>query len=155
MKGLVYKNLSEEAKRQICAWKYDGAYDIYNLPDFEEMQARQTGFMNPRSEKNYYGFYEEERLVGFVNILEEKEEVFIGIGVNPELCGKHYGQKMLLKAYEISKKRYPDKPLYLEVRTWNKRAVTCYERAGFSIDGEAYELTTGIGQGTFYRMIKE
>jgi len=44
--------------------------------------------MNPKSEKNYYGFWDESILVGFVNILEEKEEVFIGIGVNPDLCNK-------------------------------------------------------------------
>ncbi|RHC34265.1 GNAT family N-acetyltransferase, partial [Agathobacter rectalis] len=27
--------------------------------------------------------------------------------------------------------------------------------AGFRIDGQAYELTIGIGTGTFYRMIRE
>lgn len=155
MNELVYRNLSEDAKRQICAWKYGGEYDLYNLPSYEEMQVRQIGFMNPQREKNYYGFWDESILVGFVNILEEKEEVFIGIGVNPDLCNKHYGQRMLLITYEISKKLYPDKPLYMEVRTWNIRAVKCYQKAGFRIDGQAYELTTGIGTGTFYRMIRE
>ena len=155
MNELVYRNLSEDAKRQICAWKYGGEYELYNLPAYEEMQVRQIGFMNPKSEKNYYGFWDESILVGFVNILEEKEEVFIGIGVNPDFCNKHYGQRMLLITYEISKKLYPNKPLYLEVRTWNIRAVKCYQKAGFRIDGQAYELTTGIGTGTFYRMIRE
>ena len=114
MNELVYRNLSEDAKRQICAWKYGGEYDLYNLPAYEEMQVRQIGFMNPKSEKNYYGFWDES-----------------------------------------SKKLYPNKPLYLEVRTWNTTAVKCYEKAGFRIDGQAYELTTGIGTGTFYRMIRE
>lgn len=68
------------------------------------------------------------RRIRFVNILEKKEEVFIGIGVNPDLCNKHYGQRMLLITYEISKKLYPNKPLYLEVRTWNIRAVKCYQK---------------------------
>ena len=90
MNELVYRNLSEDEKRQICAWKYGGEYDLYNLPSYEEMQVRQIGFMNPKSEKNYYGFWDESILVGFVNILEEKEEIFIGIGVNPELQGGNY-----------------------------------------------------------------
>ena len=90
MNELVYRNLSEDEKRQICAWKYDGEYDLYNLPSYEEMQVRQIGFMNPQREKNYYGFWDESILVGFVNILEEKEEIFIGIGVNPELQGGNY-----------------------------------------------------------------
>lgn len=47
---------------------------------------------------------------------------------NPDLCNKHYGQRMLLITYEISKKLYPNKPLYLEVRTWNIRAVKCYQK---------------------------
>lgn len=155
MSNLVYRNLTEEDKRQICAWKYEGKYEIYNLPSYEAMQERQIGFMNPKSEKNYYAFLEENILVGFINILEEETEIFIGIGVSPVFCGKHYGQQILMSAYEISKALYPDKPLYLEVRTWNTRAVKCYEKAGFRIDGEPYELTTGIGNGTFYRMVKE
>ena len=56
MNELVYRNLSEEAKRQICAWKYGGEYDLYNLPDYEEMQVRQMGFMNPKSEKKLLWF---------------------------------------------------------------------------------------------------
>ena len=59
MNELVYRNLSEDAKRQICAWKYGGEYDLYNLPAYEEMQVRQIGFMNPQREKNYYGFWDE------------------------------------------------------------------------------------------------
>lgn len=47
---------------------------------------------------------------------------------NPDLCNKHYGQRMLLITYKISKKLYPNKPFYLEVRTWNIRAVKCYQK---------------------------
>lgn len=155
MSELICKNLSNKAKREICAWHYDGAYDLYDLPAYEEMKSRQTGFLDPKREKNYYGFWHEGTLVGFVNLREENREVFIGIGVNPDLCGKHYGRNILLASYELSKKQYPNKPLYLEVRTWNKRAIKCYEKAGFQIAGPAYELTTEIGTGTFYRMIKE
>lgn len=155
MNQLIYRHLSEENKRQICAWKYEGVYAMYNLPSYEEMQTSRIGFMNPKIEKNYYGFWDNDLFVGFVNLLEEPSEVFIGIGVNPDLCDKHYGQRILLETYHISKNLYPDKPLYLEVRTWNKRAITCYEHAGFQIKGEAYELKTGIGIGTFYRMVKE
>ena len=152
---IKYRHLTDDDKQQICAWKYDGDYEMYNLPAYDEMQAKQIGFMNPKSEKNYLAFLDDGVLVGFVNILEEDSEVFIGIGVNPVLCGKHYGRRMLEQAYMVSKQKYPNKPLYLEVRTWNTRAVKCYERAGFRIDGTPYELTTGIGKGTFYRMVRE
>ena len=32
--------------------------------------------------------------------------------------------------------------------------IRCYEKAGFAIDGKAYEMKTPIGVGYFYRMIK-
>lgn len=81
--------------------------------------------------------------------------MFIGIWVRPELRGRHYGRRMLEQAWEISQTRYPGKPLYLEVRTWNTGAIRCYEKAGFRIDGEPFVQTTGIGSGTFYRMVKQ
>ena len=56
--------------------------------------------MNPDSAKNYYSFYVQDVYVRFVNILEEKKEVFIGIGTKPACCNHGYGQQMLQTAYE-------------------------------------------------------
>ena len=78
-------------------------------------ESKKIGFMNPDSAKNYYSFYVQDVYVGFVNILEEKKEVFIGIGTKPACCNHGYGQQMLQTAYENSKKLYSAKPLYLEV----------------------------------------
>ena len=152
---MIYRHLSEDDKREICSWKYEGEYAIYNLPPYEEMKKAGSGFLNPQNEKNFYGFFEGDTLVGFVNIKEESAEIFIGIGVRPTSCGKGYGREILGEAYRISKENYPTKPLYLEVRSWNQRAIRCYQKAGFAIDGEPFEQTTGIGKGTFYRMTKK
>ena len=155
MNKLKYASLNEAAKREICSWRYSGEYAIYNLPDYEFMRSQQRGFMNPASERQYYGFWDNDVLVGYVKITEGENDVSVGIGVCPELCGKHYGRQIMLAVYDISKKLYPAKPLSLEVRTWNKRAIKCYEKAGFKIIGDAFELETGIGTGTFYRMVRE
>ena len=45
--------------------------------------------------------------------------------------------------------------MYLEVRTWNTRAVKCYEKAGFRIQGEPIRQATPIGEGVFYHMVYE
>ena len=147
--------LTDAEKREICSWKYSGEYEIYNLPSYEIMQAKLIGFLNPAREQNYRAFYDEDCLVGFVNIKEEETEVFIGIGVSSELCGRGYGQRILQETYGISKELYPDKSLYLEVRTWNERAIRCYQKVGFEIVGASFEQRTGSGAGTFYRMVKE
>lgn len=151
---LEARHLSEDDKRQICSWQYEGEYAVYNLPPYEKMRQAQSGFMNPGNEKNYYGFFENGVLVGFVNIKEKPTEFFIGIGVRPDICGKGYGTEILGEVCRIAKAQNPAKPLCLEVRTWNKRAVRCYEKAGFTIDGDPFEQTTGAGKGIFYRMIK-
>lgn len=152
--GLTWRQMTDDDKRLICNWKYEGDYAIYNYPSYEEMKRNREGFMAPGTEHNWITFLDGDERVGFVNILEEATEVFIGIGVNPSLCGRHYGRRMLETAAQISGKRYPGKPLYLEVRTWNKRAVNCYQSAGFHIEGNPYELITGIGKGVFFRMVR-
>ncbi len=48
-------------------------------------------------------------------------------------------------------KRFPNKPILLEVRTWNKRAISCYKSQGFEII-ETKNQKTKIGFGEFYVM---
>ena len=141
---------TEEEKYRINAWNYTGDYAIYNNPPYEEQKKRGFGFANPQN--NFYSFYDGTSLVGFVNLSEEENEVFFGIGVNPDCCNHGYGQQMTRIACELSQTLFPGKPLYLEVRTWNTRAVRCYEKAGFCITGEPILQKTSLGEGLFYRM---
>lgn len=63
MQGIFRKENTDKALK----------YGIYrHLPTYEKII------------RNLVSFYYKNILVGFVNILEEKEEVFIGIGVNPD-----------------------------------------------------------------------
>ncbi len=111
------------------------------------------GFANPKN--NFYSFFDHDTLVGFINLYEEPTEVFFGIGVRPDACGRGYGQQMTKAACDLSGRLFPGKPLYLEVRTWNARAVRCYEKAGFRITGEPIRQTTSVGDGVFYHMVRK
>ncbi len=152
---ITYRNLNEYDKKMICGWKYEGKYSIYNLKSYEEQKELKRGFCNPEIERNYYGFFDRENLIGFINLFEEENEVFLGIGVNPKCLNRGYGKKIIDITCDISKKLYPNKIIYLGVRSWNKRAINCYKSQGFKIDGESFKLTTLIGEGEFYRMIRE
>lgn len=138
--------ITQEEKQEICTWRYPGEYSIYNQPPYQEMVRRGYGYCNPQREGNFFSFREDGRLVGFVNLLEEQERVFVGIGVAPQLCGRGYGRAILALAGELSRRRSPGKPLYLEVRSWNRRAISCYRRAGFSPEAEV-EKSTPPGSG--------
>ena len=144
---------TEEEKILITEWKYEGEYSVYNAEPYEEQKKKGFGFANPQN--HFYSFYDEKKLIGFINLYEEETEVFFGIGVKPEECGKGYGSQMTETACKISRRLFPGKPLYLEVRTWNQRAVRCYEKAGFHIVGEPIRQTTSAGEGVFYHMIRE
>lgn len=148
---MIYRPFVLEDGPEICAWRYDGAYSIYNLPSFEEMQAQKLGFGSPEKAPNYLVFCEGEEILGYVNLLDEGEQVFLGIGVTPGRCGQGLGQQMITDAMTVARQRHGEKPVYLEVRTWNTRAIACYQRAGFQITGRIHE-TTCIGDGEFYVM---
>ena len=150
---LEYHKTTEEEKYDICEWKYDGEYAIYNNIPYKEQIVKNCGFANQRN--NFYSFYDGEHLIGYINLIEEEAEVFFGIGVNPVFCNQGYGQKITKAACRLSHQLYPKKPLYLEVRVWNLRAVKCYEKSGFRIIGEPIVQTTSIGEGMFFHMVAD
>ena len=149
---LHYHQTTEAEKYRIADWTYPGPYAIYNMPPYAVQRERGSGLADPRN--RFYSFYAESELVGFINLYEEETEVFFGIGVSPDCCGKGYGKQMTAAACRLSKTLFPGKPLYLEVRTWNMRAVRCYEAAGFQIAGEPISQKTSAGEGIFYHMVK-
>ena len=151
---MTYHIMTEQEKEEISGWQYPGEYEIYNMPPYAQQKEKGIGLGNPLRSKNFYSYWDGDVLAGFTNILEEPQAVFIGIGVAPNLCGKGYGQAILGLASEIAESLYPCKPLYLEVRTWNERALRCYEKAGFQKVGEPFEQDTLSGKGLFYRMVK-
>ena len=150
---LEYHKLTESEKYIIAEWKYDGDYAIYNNLPYDEQKKKGFGFANPKNIS--FAFYENGQLIGFTNLFEEDSEVFFGIGANPIYCGKGYGQRMTEQTIALSHELFPNKPLYLEVRTWNERAVKCYEKAGFRIVGEPVIQSTHIGEGAFYHMVAD
>lgn len=150
---LIFHKTTEEEKTAICEWRYDGEYAVYNSISYEEQVKAHRGFADPKN--NFYSFLNGTALIGYINLIEEEPAVRFGIGVNPAFCNRGYGSEITEKACELSHELYPGKPVYLEVRTWNTRAVRCYEKAGFSIVGEPILKTTPIGEGLFYRMISE
>ena len=147
--------LNERDRRDICTWHYPGEYAVYDLPPYEELLRNGEGFCAPGRDGDYLAFREGDRLLGYVHLREKEETVVIGIGLRPEGCGRGKGTEVLTAACAVARERFPGKELSLVVRTWNTRAVKCYQKAGFRIVGEAFELTTPAGAGEFYKMVKE
>ena len=131
---LTAHKLSEEQAKEISNWKYTGEYSIYNLPSKDKMIQENYSLTDNVKRERYIGYINEDgELVGFVNLLDEGDTVFFGIGIKPNYCSKGIGKVITKMALIESQNRFPNKPVILEVRTWNKRAVNCYKSQGFEV----------------------
>ncbi|CEO21829.1 GNAT family N-acetyltransferase [Paraclostridium sordellii] len=139
---------TEELAKEVTTWKYEGDYEIYNLPSWDEVLKKQISLGREEKRKNFIGYVNEQNnLVGFVNLVDEEDSVFLGIGVKTKYCGVGIGKQIIKMALDECKKRYKNKPIILEVRSWNKRAINCYESQGFKvINIKKQETYAGFGE---------
>jgi RimJ/RimL family protein N-acetyltransferase len=63
----------------------------------------------------------------------ENGAIYLGIGLAPEYCGRGIGKEILKEGIRIAKERFGECIIELQVRSWNKRAIKCYESVGFII----------------------
>ena len=122
-------NLS--AVKAICSWEYHEPYDVYNYMSFDEAVRNNSPLLKEESKDNYLCFWENNTLTAYINIYLNDSNVFIGIGLAPNYCGKGLGKAYLKQGIETAKKRHPDREIWVQVRSWNKRAIKCYESCGF------------------------
>ncbi len=87
-------------------------------------------------------------MIGFINLLDEGSSVFFGIGIKPEYCGMGIGKEIISLGLQECRNKYSTKPIVLNVRIWNMRAVKCYESQGFKIV-ETKVQKTHLGDGEF------
>ncbi|AEB06295.1 GCN5-related N-acetyltransferase [Coriobacterium glomerans PW2] len=136
---------------EVTSWRYPPPYDLYNLPSLSEMVSASLGFADPGQRQNFTGVECDGALVGFFNLQDCGDTVFLGIGVRPDACSKGYGTVIMRAAIEESRRRFATKPIELDVREWNERAIRCYEKAGFTAVGSVSQETYA-GEGVFVRM---
>ena len=60
-----YHLMSEPEKERISDWKYEGDYEIYNLPPYEAQKLKRIAFANPERTNNYRAYYDGDLLIGF------------------------------------------------------------------------------------------
>lgn len=145
--------LSEERAREVCSWVYPPPWQMYNLPDWEEICASGWSLADPqRRRENWRALLTEEgELAGFFRLKGRPEGVTIGLGLAPQFCGRGLGQEVVRLVCSRAAARFPRRPVLLEVRADNARAIRCYERAGFE-GVEVYRQNTPTGPADFWRM---
>ncbi|WP_058300924.1 GNAT family N-acetyltransferase [Gorillibacterium timonense] len=151
---LLIAPLAEEYAKELCLWRYEPPYAIYNWPSWTEMLAGGTEFADETIRQSQYRAVldEEGELVGFIQFFPMLGVTRLGLGLRPDLCGRGYGCSLAREAAQEALRRNPDNEIDLEVRIDNERAVRAYRKAGFTIT-DHYERMTPTGPADFYCMV--
>lgn len=139
--GYIIKNMDENILRKIISWKYEGEYSEYNLDSYEKLKNRKSSLTLPEKSENYLCYFTENELIGYTNLVaKENGDLFLGIGLSPRYCSKGIGRVLLKDTIEKAKEKYKHGKIVLQVRSWNKRAISCYIKTGFDIVKTEYVI---------------
>lgn len=129
MPMLTSMNLS--AVKAICSWQYEPPYDVYNYMSFDEAVKNDSPLLKRENKDNYICFWKNDTLIAYLNIYKSEDKIFLGIGISPDFCSKSLGKVYLKKGIEVACERYLNSDIWVQVRSWNIRAIKCYESCGF------------------------
>lgn len=128
------KNMDDEILKEIISWRYEDKYSEYNMDSYDKLKERGSSITKQENSNNYLCYFKNGTLVGYTNTTLKKDgNIFIGIGLAPKYCSKGLGREILNNTIKVAKDKYPDKKIVLQVRSWNERAIKCYEKVGFKI----------------------
>lgn len=144
--------LTDAEAREAVGWRYGGEYAVYNFPSWDECAARSWSITDAAKRENaYFSVRYAGSFLGFFHIMDRPGRVELGVGMKPELCGQGHGRMLVALALAKILETRGRTAVQLSVRTFNTRAVRCYEHAGFTITDTRYEAL-GTAPGEMYIM---
>ena len=152
-KNVMIRPLTRHALEEVAAWpKYTGPYSCYNWKELETQEGRDEWYTR-RVEGDSSSFWSSIHnfsgdLIGLLNIYRLKDdpwrrEAEIGIGIRADECSKGYGSDGIRTFVKNIFEKTDLKHLGIGTRTWNKRALRCYEKCGFVRCGESTMMING------------
>ena len=144
MKNYVLTPLNENHAKEICSWRYEGDCAVYNFSDWNVVVENGWDLASKeRRESDFLAILLNNSLIAFGRLTVNGGKAFIGIGLEPPLCGKGLGKDVMRLLITECNKRYPDCPVALEVRSFNEWAIRCYRNVGFEIKDRYMKNTFG------------
>ncbi|MFT9495248.1 GNAT family N-acetyltransferase [Anaerosolibacter sp.] len=152
MEKYILAVLSEDYAKEVCSWRYEGNYSIYDFSDWDIVVENGWDLsIKEKREAEFMAILLNNELIGYGRITSDSSKVLIGIGLKPSWCGRGYGGIVMERLIEEAQKRFPKQTIGLEVRTFNKRAIKCYKKIGFETR-KKYIKNTFQGEDKFIYM---
>ena len=148
-----FRQMDDADAGEISGWRYEPPYDFYH-PTADPADLAEL--LDPERRMNTYFSVldDEDRLVGFFQFEGRGGTVDVGLGLRPDLTGRGLGAEFVMSGLSFAQERFSPKRLTLSVATFNGRAVSVYERAGFR-RGEIFMHETNGGEHEFLSMWRE
>jgi ribosomal-protein-alanine N-acetyltransferase len=135
----IFRPVDEVTVRTFLRWRYDPPYDIYN-PDPDEIEDEVRYFMDPKNA--CYGITDDAGdLVAYCTFGPDgqvpggdysSEGLDIGLGVRPDLTGKGRGSVYVGAVLDFGRREFAPNAFRVTVAEFNKRALSVWEKAGFT-----------------------
>jgi len=145
------RTLTQADAEAIALWHYPEPFSFYDWSADADDLAE---LLSPTLRGDAYFAVDDGNgePMGFFSFRRTKPEtVDIGLGLHPDLTGRGLGGSFLQAGLEYASARFAPKRFTLSVATFNTRAITVYERAGFSAT-RVYLHSTNGGEWEFVDM---
>lgn len=152
-----YKSIrfTELLAKEICLWRYDGNYSVYNFSDWSEVVKNKWDLaIREKRETEYIGITYENEFIAYGRIYNVDKMMFLGIGLKPEFCGKGHGKCLMSIIVNQAILRTSVDNIYVEVRTFNERAKKCYESIDFEVIDKYWKNTLNGGDNFYLMQLK-
>lgn len=111
-------------------------YNIRNLTE-DELLGWYTFKTGKGNQKYFSVFNEESKLIGYFGLRSIRKRLFkdseLGIVFDPNYVNNGYGTETIITLLDYYFNHMNMKKLYLDVTKFNKRAIQCYKKSGFTI----------------------
>lgn len=153
MDNYILMELSEDYAIEICSWRYEGDYSIYNFSNWETVVENGWDLSIEKKRKlEFISILLNDELISYGRISLKADKAYIGIGLKPSFCGKGYGRNIMKLLIKECKRKFPNNTIALEVRSFNQRAINCYKNVGFEIKDKYMKRTFNNLEDEFYYM---
>lgn len=97
---------TEKDVREICKWKYEPPYDVYDYLEYEDLEEQGWAIANNEiRNREFFSVYNKDDLIAIFRLKEQNENTVLGLSLKPELCGQGFGKNLM----EIILKKYEEK----------------------------------------------
>jgi ribosomal-protein-alanine N-acetyltransferase len=127
-----FRLMSQGDAEAIARWHYPDPFSFYDWTSDPDDLAE---LLDPTARGDDYVAVEDEggSLIGFFHYKRPHgARLEIGLGLHPEWTGQGLGKSFLEAGLGYARRRFAPKQFTLSVASFNRRAITVYERAGFA-----------------------